>query len=85
MSSMDHRSSRIADAASLLLRYVVDKGFSGYDPYDALRSPALRALSSRSKWLRIAFTQALRRLPYDSRRWLGVRPGRNPKALAAVT
>jgi hypothetical protein len=64
-----------------LCRYVEARGFRGYDPYDALNSPILAFLSRRSKYARIAFMQALRRLPVNVRPLLGIRPAQNAKAL----
>jgi hypothetical protein len=57
-------------------------GFSGSDPYDGLRSRILCSLTSRSMLARAAAIQLVRRSPLDLRRILGIRPGRNPKALA---
>ncbi len=42
-----------------LKQYIENEGFKGYDPYDALNSPILKGLSSRSKILRIAFIQSV--------------------------
>ena len=64
-----------------LLSYIEYNDYVGYDPYDALNSPFLRIVSKRSKWLRIIFTQALRRFPLNLRAMLGVKKGLNPKAL----
>lgn len=64
-----------------LKAYVETTGYAGYDPYDALNSPLLRMLSGRSKMLRIAFTQLLRRSPVNLRPLLGVRKGHNPKGI----
>jgi hypothetical protein len=59
-------------------------GLKGYDPYDALESPILRALSLGAKWPRIAFTQALKRLPVNLRPLLLVRKTLNPKGLGLL-
>ncbi len=64
-----------------LLSYIERYNYAGYDPYDALNSPLLRLLACRSKWVRIAFTQALKRLPFNLRPILGVRRAHNPKAI----
>jgi hypothetical protein len=64
-----------------LLDYIEFADFKGYDPYDALKSPFLKLLSFNSKYFRIAFIQALKRLPINLRRPLGVKKGYNPKAL----
>jgi len=60
------------------------KGLLGYDPYDALRSPVLRALSLGAKWPRIAFTQALKALPVNLRPLLLVRKTLNAKGLGLL-
>jgi len=64
-----------------LRQYVEERDFAGYDPYDALNSPILRALSFGSKYGRIAWTQFMRRCPMDLRPCLGVPRGHNPKAI----
>lgn len=71
----------IHNALNNLIRYIEKEDFKGYDPYDALNSPALRILSFRSKWLRILFTQLLRRCPINFRPLLGIQKGYNPKGL----
>ena len=55
--------------------------YAGYDPFDALNSPFLRAVSSPGKWSRIACTQFLRRCPINLRSILGVRKEHNPKGI----
>ena len=62
-------------------RFAADRGYRGWDPYDALNSPLLRALSLGLKMPRIAFTQALKVLPINLRPVLGIRPALNPKGL----
>jgi len=64
-----------------LKAYVEAADYAGYDPYDALNSPLLSAISKKSKWLRIAFAQALRMLPINLRALLGVKKGHNPKGI----
>lgn len=54
----------------------------GWDPYDALSSPWIRALSLGVKPLRIAWIQLIKRSPINLRPWLGVPKLENPKALA---
>ena len=70
-------NSAIQDA----LRYAEERDFSGYDPYDALNSPLVRALTFGSKYGRIAWTQFFRRFPLNLRPLLLVRRGHNPKAI----
>lgn len=64
-----------------LREYVEAHDFAGYDPYDALNSRVLKLLGSRSKWVRIAFTQGLKRLPVNARPLLRIPKGHHPKAI----
>ena len=64
-----------------LKAYIEAEDFAGYDPYDALNSPVLRWLSFGNKYLRIAFTQVMKRLPINLRPLLGVPKDYNPKGL----
>lgn len=64
-----------------LSSYIEANDYAGYDPYDALNSPVLNLLSSRSKWAKLAFMQFLKRCPVNFRPLLGVRKGHNPKAI----
>jgi hypothetical protein len=64
------------------LIFLIEKEcFAGYDPYDALNSPVLRGLSCGNKYLRIAFTQGLKRLPFNLRPLFLVPKDYNPKGL----
>jgi len=64
-----------------LKAYVEAADYMGYDPYDALNSPLLNVISKKSKWLRIAFTQALKMSPVNIRPLLVVTKGHNPKGI----
>ena len=64
-----------------LADYASERDYTGYDPYDALNSPLLRAASLGLKWGRIAWIQLMKRCPVNLRPLVGVRPGQNPKAL----
>jgi hypothetical protein len=61
--------------------WLVERGFKGNDPHDALRSPLLRALTFRNRWIGVAWVQLLRRSPIDLRKRLFVEPGHNPKGM----
>ncbi len=61
--------------------YIERHDFRGYDPYDALNSPFMRAVSLGRKWGRIAAIQSLKRCPVNLRPLLGVPRGLNPKGL----
>jgi hypothetical protein len=73
--------SQIVTVLDDLRRYVEENGFQGYDPFDALNSPLLKALGGRNKYLKIAFIQALKRCPVNFRPLLGIKKGHNPKGL----
>jgi rhamnogalacturonyl hydrolase YesR len=64
-----------------MLSYSKSKSYAGYDPYDALNSPLLRVISSKSQYLRIAFIQFLRRCPVNLRPLLGVKKTHNTKGI----
>ncbi|NQU05358.1 MAG: delta-aminolevulinic acid dehydratase [Calditrichaeota bacterium] len=61
--------------------YIEANNYAGYDPYDALNSPVLRALSCGRKYGRIAVIQLLKKLPVNLRPILGIRNDHNPKGI----
>lgn len=61
--------------------YIESRRYKGWDPYDALSSPLIRALSLGLKSGRIAWTQFFRRSPVNFRRLMGVAEAHNPKGL----
>ncbi len=65
-------------------RYVRRDDYAGYDPYDALNSPLLRACCLGMKYPRIMAIQLLKRLPLNVRPLLGIKKGHNPKALGLL-
>ena len=64
-----------------LAKFIECRNFAGYDPYDALNSPVIRALTFGRKYGRIAWTQLMRRLPVNLRPLLLVPQEHNPKGL----
>ena len=70
-----------AKATNRLLDYIRAADHAGYDPYDALNSPILRALSFKNKWARVALIQFFRRSPVNLRAVFGIKPGHNPKGI----
>lgn len=74
----------VASYLNRLRAYVERMDYAGYDPYDALNSPLLRFCGARSKWLRIVFTQSMRRCPVNLRPVLLIRKGHNPKGLGLL-
>jgi hypothetical protein len=59
-------------------------GFAGTDPYDGLNSRLLAPVLGRSRLLRLAVIQGVKRSPVDLRPLLMVPAGLNPKGLALV-
>ena len=74
-------TDRIACEAARLSAALEAVGFEGWDPYDALSSPALRAVA-RTRLTRQAAIQLFKRLPVNLRPLVGMRPKRHTKALA---
>jgi hypothetical protein len=65
--------------------HILAERYRGYDPYDALMSPAFRLPGLRSsRILRLRAQQVLRRSPVNLRPLLGIRKGYNPVTLALV-
>lgn len=81
---MDTQENRelIAESRRRLKGFIVARGCKGYDPFDALNSPLISFLSLRSGWMRLFFTQAMKRLPWNLRPVLGIRPIEDPKGYA---
>jgi hypothetical protein len=62
--------------------YLVERRYRGYDPYDALMSPAFRLpFVSGARTVQRFSQQALKRLPVNIRPLLGIQPGLNPVTL----
>lgn len=74
----------IKQAIHELRAYIEAEDFKGFDPYDALNSPLLRVLSFQSKYPRIFYIQALKKMPFNIRPLLGIRKGHNPKGLGLI-
>ena len=72
------------DAFERALAWGEQRDWKGYDPYDALRSPLVRALTFGQRWPRIAWIQLLKRSPINLRPVLLVPKGVNPKGLGLV-
>lgn len=69
-------------ALGRLVRYCRNEGWAGYDPYDGLNSPLIKALTFNSKTLRTVATQLNKRSPVNFRPLLGIRKEFNPKGVA---
>jgi hypothetical protein len=60
------------------------RDWKGYDPFDALNSPAALFLTLGTRLGRRLFTQAVKQSPLNLRPLLGIRPAWNAKALGLV-
>jgi hypothetical protein len=66
-----------------LLEYCARENWAGYDPFDGLNSRLLGSLLFfRSRVLRLAVTQAMKRSPVNLRPALLIAKGETPKACA---
>ncbi len=82
MTNKNAKSSpSVLEAVERLLDYVESADYAGYDPYDALNSPLIRLIGRKSKFIRIACTQFLRRSLVNFRPVLGIHKGHNPKGI----
>jgi len=61
--------------------YIEKEKFRGFDPYDALNSPILKSLCFHRKFMRIFFTQIMKRSPFNLRAVLAIRKSYNPKGI----
>ena len=68
---------------SQLLSWCRERDFAGHDPFDALNSRLFQASPlASSRNLRLAFTQILKRSPFDFRKFAQIPPQRNAKGIA---
>jgi hypothetical protein len=74
----------VEEAFERLLAIGDATAWSGYDPYDAMRSPLVRLLSFGARWPRIAWIQLVKRSPVNLRPLLLVSKGVNAKGLGLV-
>ena len=72
-------------AAEQLFAWAKDRNFEGYDPYDALNSPIVRAAAFGTRWGRIAWTQLLRRSPVNLRPPARNQTGRESESARALS
>lgn len=65
------------------MRYCLDQGWEGYDPFDGLNSRLFQALPlfKNYKLFRMTFLQFNKRSPWNFRGILGIQKGKNPKGL----
>jgi hypothetical protein len=64
-----------------LEEYISNNNFSGYDPYDGLRSRIINHIPLRSKYLKIAWIQFFKLMPINLRSIFLIDKGINPKGM----
>ncbi len=74
-------STPAASALARLEAWITKEDFAGWDPYDALNSPLLKALSLGTRYGGIFWVQLVKRLPVNLRPLLAVPRGWNPKGI----
>ena len=66
-----------------VLAYGMERGWKGFDPYDALLSPvSTLPVVRKSRHFRLAWTQVMKRSPLNLRNLWRIDPTTNSKALA---
>jgi hypothetical protein len=81
--SNSKRLAAAKDAVARLLEHCRAHDWAGYDPYDALNSEIFKILPFLNFRLpRLAFTQAMKRCPFNLRPFFLVPKTQNPKGLA---
>lgn len=81
MIGVESDTDRVSREASRLSAALEAIDFEGWDPYDALSSPVVRA-AARTPLARRVAIQSFKRLPMNLRPLVGMRPKRQTKGLA---
>lgn len=76
--------SDLAAVAADVWRSCKEADYRGWDPYDGLKSRLLAPILDRSRWLRLAVIQGVKRSPLDLRPLLQIPAGLNAKGLALL-
>jgi hypothetical protein len=73
----------ISSSLENLKSFVEKENYKGWDPYDGLNSKFLYSipLASKSSFVRLAWIQVFKRLPFNPRPFLGVKKDYNAKGL----
>ena len=82
MNPVAPETVRYADIARRIWTTARSRGFAGSDPYDGLNSRLLAPFLGRSRLLRLAVIQGVKRSPLNLRPLLRVPRGLNPKGVA---
>ncbi len=71
----------IREARQRLERWIEGENFQGWDPFDALNSPILRALTFHNRRIGQLWVQLLKKSPINLRPILLIQKGYNPKGI----
>lgn len=72
----------ITGSVVLLMKYIEENQYAGYDPYDALKSPLIsKGPVGRIPKAKFLFQQLIKRFPVNLRPLLGIQKGVNPVTL----
>jgi hypothetical protein len=77
-------SDDLPEALARIRAWGEDRDWTGYDPYDALNSPAARVLTLQTSAGRRILTQVVKLSPVNLRPLLRIPPERNAKAIGLV-
>ncbi len=72
----------ITKAINKLNKYIINNNFKGYDPYDALTSPAFGKI--KNPMIGEIITQILKKNPINLRSLFAIKPQDNPKGLGLM-
>lgn len=75
---------KVREVVEKLEAYLEKANYQGWDPFDALLSPYLRALSFHRRQIAIFWLQLLKNSPLNLRQFLRIKPQKNPKAIALL-
>lgn len=78
------KNLRCHSSLTKLEEWLDQNGWAGFDPYDALNTKLLNILSFNRRALKIAYTQGLKRIPWNIRKLLGTKVGINPKGMGIL-
>ncbi|OEU78835.1 MAG: hypothetical protein BA873_10400 [Desulfobulbaceae bacterium C00003063] len=67
-----------------LLTWMEKEEFFGWDPFDALNSPALKEIARLNRWAGVIALQLVKRCPINLRHLLCIRKERNAKGMGLV-
>jgi len=79
---LQYNLTDMGNSLKKLEAYIIAEEYMGYDPYDSLMSPLFKLLLLRTnKLIRFGFQQVYRRIPFNTRKLLGIKKGLNPVTL----